>query len=168
MAAIRCGRLRSIGDPFGTDQRCFRRVVISRMLSCAASMRKGSAANCLFFMESPFLVVSYKPNTRPNRSWAECRRPRRRAYHLRRKDCVGAAHHALRRALVLHVVRCRFTYVGAWRASTSKVASRPKSKRVSILMQEVEVQKKRRRRVKQTMSLGERLLETAREAREIA
>jgi hypothetical protein len=35
-------------------------------------------------------------------------------------------------------------------------------------MQEVEVQKKRRRRVKQTMSLGERLLETAREAREIA
>jgi len=33
---------------------------------------------------------------------------------------------------------------------------------------EVEVQKKRRRRVKQTMSLGERLLLTAREARETA
>jgi len=33
---------------------------------------------------------------------------------------------------------------------------------------EVEIQKKRRRRVKQTMSLGERLLQTAREARETA
>ena len=33
---------------------------------------------------------------------------------------------------------------------------------------EIEVQKKRRRRVKQTMSLGERLLQAAREARETA
>jgi len=33
---------------------------------------------------------------------------------------------------------------------------------------ELDIQKKRRRRVKQTMSLGERLLQTAREARELA
>ncbi|MBR1138188.1 MAG: hypothetical protein E6614_37855 [Bradyrhizobium sp.] len=33
---------------------------------------------------------------------------------------------------------------------------------------DVETQKKRRRRVKQTMSLGERLLQTAREARDQA
>ncbi|CCD85259.1 conserved protein of unknown function [Bradyrhizobium sp. ORS 285] len=33
---------------------------------------------------------------------------------------------------------------------------------------EVEIPKKRRRRVKQTMTLGERLLQTAREARDMA
>ncbi|MGJ5208692.1 hypothetical protein [Bradyrhizobium sp. HKCCYLR20261] len=35
-------------------------------------------------------------------------------------------------------------------------------------MDDVEIEKKRRRRVKQTMSLGERLMQTAREARDLA
>ncbi|MGC2774115.1 MAG: hypothetical protein WA418_00600 [Bradyrhizobium sp.] len=35
-------------------------------------------------------------------------------------------------------------------------------------MEEIEVEKKRRRRVKQTLSLGDRLLQTAREARDMA